>query len=91
MTILDTDTLSIYQHPSNPQSTALRARIALVPTEVEVAATIISYEEQTRGWMTYIAKAQSGQAQIEAYGRLMKHLVNWRNTHVCQYDQQSVE
>lgn len=35
---------------------------------------MISYEEQTRGWLSYIAKARSPEEQVTAYGYLQRHL-----------------
>jgi tRNA(fMet)-specific endonuclease VapC len=32
----------------------------------EVATTIISYEEQSRGWLAYVVKARSMAEQIRA-------------------------
>jgi len=53
--------------------------------EGEVATTIISYEEQTRGWMAYIAKARSLARQMEAYRRLRSHLDNYRQIPVLDF------
>ena len=44
----------------------------------DVATTIITYEEQTRGWMAYLAKCRTLGAQVEAYRRLEKHLTTFR-------------
>ena len=34
----------------------------------------MSYEEQTRGWLSYMAKAHSLEGQITAYSYLQRHL-----------------
>jgi tRNA(fMet)-specific endonuclease VapC len=47
--------------------------LKVIPPD-EVAATIVSYEEQTRGWMSYLAKAQQIEAQVTAYQYLQRHL-----------------
>ncbi len=39
-----------------PETQALRDRLDALTTE-EKAATIISYEEQVRGWLAYLAKS----------------------------------
>jgi len=87
MIVLDTDTLSIYQRPMNPLAMRLRARIAMVPASEEVTTTIISYEEQTRGWFGVLAKARSEAQRIEAYLRLLRHLENWRRMNVLSFDE----
>jgi tRNA(fMet)-specific endonuclease VapC len=36
--------------------------------------TIITYEEQMRGWIAYVAAATTMDGQIEAYSRLSQHV-----------------
>jgi tRNA(fMet)-specific endonuclease VapC len=49
MLVLDTDHMSLLEWGSD-ESAGLRERLADAPPN-EVAVTIISYEEQMRGWM----------------------------------------
>ena len=86
MILLDTDTLSIYQNPVNPETPALRARIAAVPRDELIGTTIITYEEQTRGWIGYVAKARTSAAQLLAYERLQRHLDYWRDLRTIAFD-----
>ncbi len=67
MLILDTDHISLLEWGTD-ESVALRERLADIPPD-EIAATIISYEEQMRGWMAYVARAKSMPQQLEAYRR----------------------
>ena len=55
MYLLDTDHLSVLER-GGAGAERLRRRLQAVPPQ-EVAATVVSYEEQTRGWLSYIAKA----------------------------------
>jgi tRNA(fMet)-specific endonuclease VapC len=48
--------------------------------------TIISYEEQTRGWLAYLSKARTAAEQIDAYRRLNGHLAVFRTIHVLDFD-----
>jgi tRNA(fMet)-specific endonuclease VapC len=48
--------------------------------------TIISYEEQMRGWMTYLAQTRSVTQQVAAYRRLRQHLDNYRRIPVLAFD-----
>lgn len=52
-----------------------------------MATTIISYEEQVRGWMAFIARAKSMPQQLEAYRRLRRHLDNYRQTPVEDFNE----
>lgn len=72
MYLLDTDHLSVLER-GGEVSMRLRRRLnALSPTQV--AATVVSYEEQTRGWLAFLSKARSLDEQATAYGYLQRHL-----------------
>lgn len=86
MIVLDTDHLSVLERSDQPGSIALRARLAQVPP-AEVVTTIISYEEQMRGWMAYLARTRAMAQQVEAYRRLLQHLDNYRRIPVLPFDE----
>jgi tRNA(fMet)-specific endonuclease VapC len=71
-----------------PEAMRLRERL-LECAEKQVVVTIISYEEQIRGWMAYIARARKIQDQLVAYQRLRQHLENYRSTIVVDFDEQA--
>ena len=89
MLILDTDHMSLLEWGAE-ESGILRERLADVPPN-DVATTIISYEEQMRGWMTYVARARSASQQLEAYRRLRRHLDNYRQVVVVDFDEAAIE
>ncbi len=60
-------------------------------TPEEAATTIISYEEQMRGWMAYIARGKSIEQQLEAYQRLRRHLENYRQIPVLDFDKATAD
>jgi tRNA(fMet)-specific endonuclease VapC len=72
------------------RSAALRERLANVAPH-EVATTIISYEEQVRGWMAYLARARNPAQEVQAYHRLRRHLDNYREILVLAFDEQAAE
>jgi len=72
MYLLDTDHLSVLER-GGTASVGLRRRLQTVAPD-EVAATLVSYEEQTRGWLSYIARSRSPEEQVTAYGYLQRHL-----------------
>ncbi len=87
MYILDTDHLTILQR-GGQLAQQLKYKLAdLDPNQV--FTTIITYEEQTRGWLSYIAKQSSIDSQVIAYQELEKHLNNYRSIPVIGYDQDS--
>ena len=54
-----------------------------------MAVTIVSYEEQTRGWLAYVARARTLGQQVEAYRRLRRHLDVYRTAKVLDFDEQA--
>lgn len=83
MYVLDTDHMSLLEW-DNEGSQALRERLADCDP-AEVATTIISYEEQMRGWMAYVARARTTSQEVEAYRRLRTHLENYRHIPVLDF------
>lgn len=87
MYLLDTDSLSILEH-GGENARLLLAKLSALQAN-ELAVTIISYEEQMRGWLSYLAKARSIQSQVEAYKRLKKQLENYCAISVVEFDERS--
>ena len=77
MIVLDTDHMSVLERRDQLGSVSLRARLAHV-SPAEVVTTIISDEEQLRGWMASLAHTRSVAHQVEAYPRLLQHLDSYR-------------
>jgi tRNA(fMet)-specific endonuclease VapC len=88
MVVLDTDHLSLLEREDSPAGQHLRARLSALNHALR-ATTIITYEEQTRGWMAYMARAKSVAQEIEAYARLKRHLRNYRNILVLDFDERA--
>jgi tRNA(fMet)-specific endonuclease VapC len=76
MVVLDTDHLSLAYWGRGTDANNVRRRLADIEPS-QVWATIISYEEQTRGWLVFSAKAKTIIEQVKAYERLERHLTNW--------------
>src|SRR5439155_10371567 len=77
MVILDTDHLSLLEQVPSQASRRLRERLGALPPD-EITTTIITYEEQTRGWLAYAARARTIAQQVAAYERLERHLDTYR-------------
>jgi tRNA(fMet)-specific endonuclease VapC len=87
MYVLDTDHLTILQR-GGKLAEKLRFKLADLDLK-QVFTTIITYEEQTRGWLSYIAKQSSLNGEIIAYQELEKHLNNYRSIPVIGYSENS--
>jgi tRNA(fMet)-specific endonuclease VapC len=88
MVILDTDHVSVLEWAGSPEGQRLWARLDQTPPN-EVATTIISFEEQTRGWLTVLAQARSLAQQVEAYRRLNRQLDNFCRMIVLEFDERA--
>ncbi|HZU76821.1 MAG TPA: type II toxin-antitoxin system VapC family toxin [Dehalococcoidia bacterium] len=86
MLLLDTDHLSLLDADA-PEGVALGMRLAeAARTGEQVAVTIITYEEQMRGWLAYLAKANSQAKQVQAYSKLRRHVESFREIPLVDYD-----
>jgi len=71
MIILDTDVISLLDAKSDPAYRSLLLRLA-DNTLDRVCVTIVSFEEQMRGWLSYIAASRTPMRQVEGYSRLQR-------------------
>jgi len=89
MIILDTDCISLLERKSGVEFYRLTERFGeFQPGEI---TTIITFEEQMRGWMAYLAKADSVEKQIIAYEKLNRFLDNYRYIPVIKFDEKAGE
>jgi tRNA(fMet)-specific endonuclease VapC len=89
MYILDTDHLSVIDRGGEQAKGLLQRLASIDPTQV--ATSIISYEEQMRGWLSYIAKAQTLEKQVEAYKELKRQLNNYCIIPVVEFDDRAAQ
>jgi tRNA(fMet)-specific endonuclease VapC len=85
MLILDTDLVTLFQWEESREAVRLRERLAAVTPE-EPCTTIVTFEEQTRGWLAYAKQANDLEGQIRAYRRLQDHLENYRIISVVGFE-----
>ena len=90
MILLDTDHLSVLQVPSSDRRTRLVARLALAGDEV-VGTTIVSAEEQVKGWLTAIARERQSRRQVRAYRGLSDSFGFFRPFHMAPFDEQAAD
>jgi tRNA(fMet)-specific endonuclease VapC len=83
--VLDSDVLSLVQRKSGNEYARLVARLNALPKQ-PVAVTIITFEEQMRGWLAYVARARSVERQITAYSKLHELLRDFQARPVLDFD-----
>jgi tRNA(fMet)-specific endonuclease VapC len=88
MLVLDTDHL-VELDVGSAQGASLKSR--LEDAGEEVAATIISAEEQLRGWLAQIHRQRDPHEQIEPYRRLMRRMDFFAQWNVLPWDTPSAD
>lgn len=81
MFILDTDHFTFLQQAHSAESSRLHEQ-----AEIDVAVTIVSLEEQSRGWLAYIKKARGLDAQVDAYARPRRMHENFCRVRLLDFD-----
>lgn len=89
MYLLDTDHLSILDRDTIESFNLGRRLAAILPDQV--FTTIITYEEQMRGWMAYLSHAKSIDQQINAYARLRRHVERYRDIPTVDFDRKAAD
>ena len=85
MFILDTDHMSALEWGSGAVGQRLIARLDALRVG-EAATTIVTFEEQTRGWLSVLARSRSLDEQVEAYRRLKRTLKNYLAIEALDFD-----
>ena len=70
MILLETDHASVLKYRDTERCRRLVARLALVVGE-DIGTTIVTGEEQMRGWLASIAKERQARRQVGSYRELM--------------------
>jgi tRNA(fMet)-specific endonuclease VapC len=68
----------------------LVAKLDEFPSD-EIVTTIITYEEQMRGWMSYLAKMRSIYEQVFAYETLKPYFDYFKTLTIIEFDQNAAE
>ncbi len=90
MIILDTDCLSLLERQTGEAYFRLQANLDRFSPD-EIVTTIITYEEQMRGWMSYLAKMRSIDEQVFAYETLKQYFDYFKTLTIIEFDQTAAE
>lgn len=71
MILLDTDHLTVLRHSTHSLHAGLVSRLQAA-RDARIATTVISLEEQMRGWLAEIARRRKVEDWVPVYGELMK-------------------
>jgi tRNA(fMet)-specific endonuclease VapC len=84
MYIVDPDHMSLMQR-GGVVGQRIWQRIRAIPPD-DIGTTVVSYEEQTRGWLARIAQAKTLDQQIIAYNELKRLLQDYCNIAVVDFE-----
>ena len=90
MIVLDTDHISEPQYPNSVRGARLLERLKAV-VDRQSATTIITFEEQMRGWLAEIHKLPAGLSQVENYTNLIEVVQFFRPWSILPFDQVAAE
>ncbi len=87
MYILDTDHLSLIQR-NGQEGKRILAKLADVE-ELEVAVTVITYEEQVRGRLNVLSRAKTLDAQVIAYRGLERLVADYQSILIVPFSREA--
>jgi tRNA(fMet)-specific endonuclease VapC len=87
MVLLDTDHLSLLER-GGADSLTLQLRLDQLSAN-EIATTIITYEEQMRGWLARLARANTTERMLAAYAHLLDHIETFRDFPILPFDERA--
>lgn len=91
MMMPDSDHISILQHMESQQSGILAKRLREASKQVRVGISIISVEEQMRGWMASIAKERNVIRQVLSYNKLAELFGFFAKFPLVAFDEECAE
>ncbi|MGI0481273.1 type II toxin-antitoxin system VapC family toxin [Geminocystis sp. CENA526] len=86
--IFDTDHLSLIQRNNQEGKNILKKLMAV--ENPRIAVTIITYEEQVRGRLLFIAKAKNTEQQLLGYQGLQNLLINYQSIIVIPFKYEAI-
>jgi tRNA(fMet)-specific endonuclease VapC len=90
MVVLDSDHVSLLEKSTSIEGERIRRRLQALPP-AEQATTIITYEEQTRGWLAFVKRARTPAQEVIAYAKLKRHIEVYRQLDVLAYDETNAQ
>src|SRR4051794_32211658 len=91
MIILDTDHISILKYPDNERGVQLGVKLRNQPHEEVVAVSIVSVEEQMRGWLAAIAKERQAKRQVLGYRELGRLFEFFGAFNIVPFDEKAAD
>ncbi|HKA07265.1 MAG TPA: type II toxin-antitoxin system VapC family toxin [Gemmataceae bacterium] len=91
MIILDTDHLTLVKYAESDRAQRLADRLRALPADAVVAISIVTVEEQMRGWPAAVAKERSARRQVFAYSELTRLLEYFQTYTIASFDDRAAQ
>lgn len=88
MILLDTDHVNVLKYPDHPRFASLTTQLNS-SADQDVATTVITVEEQMRGWLAWINRSGDVRRQVPAYHELLRLFDFFARWHVVLFDEQA--
>lgn len=88
MIILDTDCLSLLERKTSVEFQFLSEKLSKFAVE-DITTTIVTFDEQMRGWMAIVARSRSIEEMIFAYERLESFVKSFRIIPILPFDDEA--
>ncbi len=90
MILLDTDHITVLRYVDDPRSVRLKNRLRIAVETDDIATTIITVEEQMRGWLTRLHAERNIHQQIFWYEKLFGLLGFFQSWNIALFDDSSM-
>src|SRR5438105_1835942 len=91
MILLDTDHVTLLKYMESERGAGLAERLQARPADQVLGISIVSVEEQMRGWLAAIAKERHARRQVLAYQQLAALFEYFRTFTIAPFDERSAE
>jgi tRNA(fMet)-specific endonuclease VapC len=88
--LLDTDHMNVLKYPDSLQFVTLTTRLN-VSADQDIATTVITVEEQMRGWLALIHRSDDVHRQVPAYQELLRLVDFFSRWQVIPFDAQAAD
>jgi tRNA(fMet)-specific endonuclease VapC len=86
--LLDTDHVNVLKYPDHPRFASLTTQLN-TSDDQDIATTVITVEEQMRGWLAWINRSDDVHRQVPAYQELLRLFVFFSRWPVVPFDEQA--
>jgi tRNA(fMet)-specific endonuclease VapC len=89
--LLDTDHVTLLKYPASERCARLVERLKAVPAGNIIGVSVVTVEEQMRGWLAAVAKERIARRQVAAYRELANLFAFFAEFYIVAFDEQAAD